>query len=314
MKIFIAGGTGAVGKYLLPLLIENKHDVVALTRSPQKTGMVEEIGAKAVIADVFNKNELKSAIQNAKPEIIIHQLTGLSGAENNFKKFDKEFTLTNRFRTEVLDTMLEAAHTVGARRFIAQSFCGWPYAHEGGPVKSEEDPLDPTPPESFSKSLAAIRHLENALLADKDMECIVLRYGIFYGPNTSISINGSVVDTIRKRKLPMVGEGNGIWSFTHIEDAARACVVAIAKGLPGIYNIVDDEPAPVSTWLPFLANAVGAKPPLKIPAWLAKFFIGDGGVTMMTKNRGGSNAKAKEKLSWKPKYTSWRIGFAEGLG
>jgi 2-alkyl-3-oxoalkanoate reductase len=312
MKIFLAGSTGVVGRQLLPLLVENKHEVVALIHTPEKSKMVEELGARPVVADVFKKDELLQAIQNTKAEIIIHQLTALTGA-GSFKKFDQEFALTNRFRTEVLDTMLEAARDSGARRFIAQSFCGWPYERKGGPVKTEADPLDPEPPKSFSKSLAAIRHLEHAVTTAGNIEGFVMRYGIFYGPGTGFSRDGAIVETIRKRKLPIVGDGNGHWSFVHMKDVARATVAAITNGSPGIYNIVDDDPAPVKTWLPYLAEAVQAKPPRKLPVWLAKFFIGEGGVSMMTKIRGGSNQKAKRELGWQPIYKSWRQGFLEGL-
>jgi nucleoside-diphosphate-sugar epimerase len=256
---------------------------------------------------------LTAAIRRAEPEVIIHQLTALAGAAN-FKKLDEEFALTNRFRTEVTDTMLAAARLVGVRRFIAQSFCGWPFAPEGGPVKTEEDPLDPNPPASFKKVLAAIRYLEDAVRRTTDVQALALRYGFFYGPGTGIAKDGLVVELVRKRRLPIVGNGAGIWSFIHISDVARATVAAIPHGAPGIYNVVDDEPSPVSTWLPALAEAVGAKPPYKVPVWIGKLTIGDGGVSMMTKIRGGSNAKAKRELGWQPSYTSWRRGFVEGLG
>jgi nucleoside-diphosphate-sugar epimerase len=229
----------------------------------------------------------------------------------NFKKFDEEFAPTNRFRTEVTDTMLAAARMVGTRRFIAQSFCGWPFAREGGPVKTEEDPLDPAPPASFSKTLAAIRYLESTLRKTTRLQALALRYGFFYGPGTGIAKDGAIVNLVRKRRMPIVGDGTGIWSFIHIEDAARATVAAIPRGAPGIYNVVDDEPAPVSSWLPFLAEVLDAKPPWKVPVWLAKLAIGDGGVSMMTRTRGGSNAKAKGELGWQPIYPSWRHGFVE---
>ncbi len=210
--------------------------------------------------------------------------------------------------------MLAAARMVGTRRFIAQSFCGWPFAREGGPVKTEADPLDPNPPASFSKTLAAIRYLEDTVRRTVDLQALALRYGLFYGPGTGIAKDGSIVELVRKRRMPIVGDGAGIWSFIHINDVARATVAAISHGDPGIYNVVDDEPAPVSTWLPALADAVGAKPPYKVPVWLGKLAIGDGGVSMMTKIRGGSNTKAKRELGWQPIYPSWRRGFVEGLG
>lgn len=314
MKIFVAGSTGAIGQRLVPHLVENKHEVVALVRTPQKGREVEALGAKAAVADALDKDGLTAAISKAEPEVIVHQLTALAGAAGNFKRFDEEFALTNRFRTEVTDTLLAAARRVGARRFIAQSFCGWPFAREGGPVKTEEDPLDPNPPASFSQTLAAIRYLEQTVRQATDVEAFALRYGLLYGPGTGIAKDGAIVELVRKRRMPVVGDGAGIWSFTHVQDVALATTAALSRGTPGIYNVVDDEPAPVSTWLPFLANLLGARPPRRVPAWLARFLIGEGGVLMMTKSRGGSNAKAKRELGWQPVYPTWRRGFAEELG
>jgi nucleoside-diphosphate-sugar epimerase len=313
MRVFVAGSTGAIGRFLVPHLLEAGHDVVGLARCVKKGKALEAMGAKFSVADALNKEELTGAIRRAEPEVIIHQLTALTGV-GNFKKLDEEFSLTNRFRTEVTDTMLAAARLVGTRRFIAQSFCGWPFAREGGPVKTEEDPLDRNPPVSFSKTLAAIRYLENTVQRTVDLQALALRYGILYGPGTGIAKDGSIVDLVRKRRLPIVGDGAGIWSFIHLSDVARATVAAITRGEPGIYNVVDDQPAPVSMWLPALAKAVGAKSPYNVPAWLGKLAIGDGGVMMMTKIRGGSNSKAKRELSWQPRYASWRRGFVEGLG
>lgn len=314
MKTFVAGGTGAIGRALLPYLIENGHEVVALVRTPKKGKEVEAFGAKATVANALDKDELTAAIRIAEPEIVIHQLTALASAAGNFKRFDEEFALTNCFRTEVMDTMLEATRLAGTRRFIAQSFCGWPFARKGGPVKTEEDPLDPNPPASFSKTLAAIRYLEEAVLSAADVEAMALRYGILYGPGSGIAKDGRIIELVRNRRLPIVGDGAGIWSFIHVQDVARATVAAMSHGTPGIYNIVDDEPAPVSKWLPFLAEALGVKPPRRVPVWLGRFLIGDGGISMMTEIRGGSNAKAKRELGWQPIYASWRHGFNEGLG
>ena len=287
--------------------------MIVLGRSARKVAPFRALGAQVVLADALNKEELRKAILDTRPEVIIHQLTAIPAALD-LRKFDRDFALTNRFRTEGTDVMLAAARRAGTRRFIAQSFCGWPFAREGGPVKSEEDPLDPNPPAAFSETLAALRHLECAVQGAKDLEAIALRYGFLYGPGTGISSQGSTVGLVRKRKIPIVGDGAGVWSFIHVGDAARATVAAISRGRPGIYNIVDDEPAPVATWLPMLADAVGARPPHKVPAWLARFAIGEGGVSMMTRIRGGSNAKAKRELGWQPAYPSWRRGFADGLG
>jgi len=313
MKVFVTGGTGAIGKFLLPALLEKGHEVVALTRSANKAVLLEEQGVTAVIADPLNKSQLTAAVRRAEPEVIIHELTALSGVDN-FRNLDQDFALTNRFRSEVTETLLAAARTIGTQRFIAQSYCGWPYARKGGPVKTEEDPLDPKPPENFTKTLAAIRFLENKIGSIPGLEGIALRYGTWYGPGNAIGKGGSVYKLVKKRRMPVVGGGGGIWSFLHISDAANATVAAITNGAPGVYNIVDDEPAKVSTWLPALAKAIGAKPPYKMPHWLGELLIGKAGVMMMTQVRGGSNAKAKRDLGWAPKYASWRQGFVEGLG
>lgn len=313
MKIFVAGSTGVIGRSLVPLLVESGHEVIALSRTSQKAERIEAPGVKVVLADAFDRERLTAAIKESEPEVIIHELTALSQGVADFRKLDEQFALTNRLRTEVTETMLAAARLVGARRFIAQSFCGWPFARDGGLVKTEEAPLDPDPPDSFSETLAAIRTLEDAVRNATDIEALALRYGFFYGPGTAIAEDGPIVELVRKRRLPIVGDGGGIWSFVHVQDAARATVSAVSRGAPGVYNIVDDEPAPVSEWLPYLADAVGAKPPWRIPAWLARFVIGEGGVSMMTQIRGGSNAKAKRELEWQPIYPSWRTGFVEGL-
>jgi 2-alkyl-3-oxoalkanoate reductase len=312
MKVFVTGGTGAIGRFLLPLLLENKHEVVALTRSIIKAAQLEDTGVTAVIADPLDKEKLLAAVRRAEPDVIIHELTALSRA-GNFRKLDEEFALTNRFRTEVTDTLLGAARTIGTRRFIAQSYCGWPYAKKGGPIKTEEDPLDPKPPESFTKTLAAIRSLEDKVRNTKFLDALALRYGNFYGPGTAIGKGGSVLEMVRKRRLPIVGGGGGVWSFIHVLDAARATLAAMTHGAPGIYNIVDDEPAKVATWLPAFAKATDAKPPYKIPYWLGELLIGKAGVSMMTEIRGCSNAKAKRELRWTPVYPSWRVGFVDGL-
>jgi nucleoside-diphosphate-sugar epimerase len=312
MKILVTGGTGAIGKFLLPLLLDNKHEVVALTRSASKAPLLEDSGVTAVIVDPLDKTRLIAEVRRAEPEVIIHQLSALTGA-GNFRKFDEEFALTNRFRTEVTDNLLAAARTIGTKRFIAQSYCGWPYAKKGGPVKTEEDPLDPHPPENFTKTLAALRSLESKVSSTKFLDMVALRYGMFYGPGTAIGKGGTMVKMVKKRRFPVIGSGAGVWSFIHILDAARATVAAISRGAPGIYNIVDDEPAKVATWLPVLAKAIEAKPPRRIPHWMGELTIGKAGVAIMTQIRGCSNAKAKRELNWTPIYPSWRIGFADGL-
>ena len=249
-----------------------------------------------------------AAVRRAAPDVVIQQLTAIPTSVE-FRHLDKAFALTNRLRTEALDNLLLAAREAGARRFIAQSFGGWPYAKTGGPVKSEDDPLDPSPHPAFRSTLEAIRYLERRLAETAEFPCLALRYGFFYGPETSFARGGAVFNAVRARRIPIVGNGDGIWSFIHMDDVAAATVAAIERGNPGIYNIIDDEPAPVHKWLPHLANALGAKPPRHVPAFLARLFIGSAGVEMMTKVRGASNAKAKRELAWQLRFPTWRTGF-----
>jgi nucleoside-diphosphate-sugar epimerase len=285
-----------------------------MTRSASKEDLVRSLGGRPVVADALDPDEIARVVAEAEPEVIIHQLTAISGA--NPKHFDRDFALTNRLRTEGTDHLLAAAKAVGAKRFIAQSFAGWPFARTGGPVKGEDAPLDESPPKQFRETLAAIRYLEREVSGADRIEGIALRYGGFYGPGTSISNEPGAeqVEMIRKRRLPIVGAGTGIWSLVHIEDAAAATVAAVDHGDPGVYNVTDDEPAPVSEVLPALAEAVGAKPPRRIPRWIGRLFAGEAGVVMMTELRGAANAKAKRELGWELRYPSWRLGFREGLG
>lgn len=314
MKVFVAGATGAVGKQLIPQLLASGHEVVAMTRSTQHAKTLIEAGAApVVVADVFDRAAVIDAVKRAQPEIVIHQLTALTGVKN-YAKFDQEFAMTNRLRTEGTDNLLAGAQAAGARRFIAQSYGNFNYARTGTALKTENDPLDPTPPRNQTKSLAALLHLESAVLTAAGIEGIALRYGNFYGPGTGIATDGDIVATVRKRGLPIVGNGAGVWSFIHVADAASAAVAAIEHGAPGIYNVDDDEPAPVATWLPELARAIGAKPPMHLPVWLARMIVGEVGVSMMTQIRGTSNAKAKREFNWHPTYSSWRQGFRTGLG
>jgi nucleoside-diphosphate-sugar epimerase len=238
-------------------------------------------------------------------------MTALANA-SDLRHFDRAFAQTNRLRTEGLDHLLAAARDAGARRVIAQSYCGWPFARVGGPVKTEDDPLDPSPPREFQRSLQAIRHLESAVAEARDLEGIVLRYGSFYGPGSGM-FGGPALDQLRRRFFPVIGDGGGWWSFLHLDDAAEATARAVEGGRPGIYNIADDEPAPVRDWLPALAGMVGAKPPRHIPRWLARIAAGEHMVVMMTESRAGSNAKARRDLGWRPAHPSWRQGFAEVL-
>jgi 2-alkyl-3-oxoalkanoate reductase len=315
MRIFVAGATGALGKQLVPQLVANGHEVVGMTRTGSKQDELQGMGARPVVADALDPDAVAQAVAEAEPEVIVHQLTALSGSFD-MRKVDQFFAATNRLRTAGTDHLLAAGRAVGARRFVAQSYAGWPFARTGGPVKSETDPLDPTPPQAMREVLDAIRHVEDAVTGAEWVEGIVLRYGGFYGPDTSLSSDprADISQNIRKRKFPVLGSGAGMWSFVHIADAASATVAAIERGSPGIYNVVDDEPAPVREWVPALASALGAKPPRRLPRWLGRLAAGEAATVMMTEIRGASNAKARRELGWQPRYPSWRQGFAQGLG
>ncbi len=313
MKIFVAGASGAIGTRLVPALVENGHEVVGTTRTPAKAGRLRELGAEPVVIDALDEVAVKDAVASAEPDVIVHELTAIPEAIDP-RKLDEQFGQTNRLRTLGTDHLLEAARAVGVRRFVAQSVAAWVYARTGGPVKVETDPVETDPPPSVRRTHAALMHVERALQGATDLEGIVLRYGGFYGPGTSFSAEAPMVDIVRKRRLPIVGDGGGVWSFIHIDDAASATVAAIERGRPGIYNVTDDEPAPVSVWLPELAAAIGAPRPWRMPAWLARPFIGETGVVMMTELRGASNEKAKRELDWQPRFASWREGFRQCLG
>ena len=308
MKVFVAGATGVMGRQLVPRLVAAGHEVVGTTRSESKRAALSELGATPVVADGLDADEIAVAVGEARPEVIIHQLTAIGSLD--MRHFDRDFAQTNRLRTEGTDHLLSAGQAVGVRRFIAQSYTSWPYARTGGPVKSEEDPLDPTPAREMRESIAAIRHLETAVTGADWTEGIVLRYGAFYGPGTSLSAGGEQLEMVRKRKYPVVGNGAGMWSFVHIADAAEATVAAVERGQRGIYNVVDDDPAPVAEWLPALANAIGAPKPWRVPRFVGRVVAGETAVVMMTEMRGASNAKAKRELDWTPGHPSWREGFA----
>lgn len=313
MKVFVAGATGAVGKHLVPALVAAGHQVVAMTRSADKTAALAAAGAEPAVADGLDQASVTRAVTRAAPEVIIHQMTGLA-AMKSLKKFDAEFAATNRLRTQGTDNLLAAARAAGVRRIVAQSYGNWNYARTGTARKTEADPFDPDPPASQRQTLTAIQYVEGAITQAAGIEGVALRYGSFYGPGTGISSSGDICAQIRKRAFPVVGDGAGVWSFVHMDDAAAAAVAAVERGAPGVYNIVDDDPAPVAVWLPELARALGAKPPRHVPVWLGRLFIGDAGVSMMTRIRGAANCKARRELGWKPGYQSWRDGFRYGLG
>ena len=309
MKILVAGATGAVGKPLVPRLVARGHDVVGMTRSPSKQGAVRALGAEPAVADALDPAQVARAVAEAEPEVIVHQLTALSGSLD-LRKFEQTFAATNRLRTEGTDHLLAAGRAVGVKRFVAQSFTGWPYARVGGPVKTEDDPLDDDPVAAVRTTIAAIRYVEDAVTGADWTKGIALRYGGFYGPGTSLAPGGEQLEAIRARKFPVVGSGAGILSLIHVEDAADATVAAVERGRRGIYNIVDDDPAPISQSLPGMAAAIGAKPPRHVPRWVGRLVAGEAAAVMMTELRGASNAKAKRELGWQPRYASWRDGFA----
>jgi nucleoside-diphosphate-sugar epimerase len=310
MRVFVAGATGAIGKQLVPRLVAAGHEVHGMTRSESKRAMLDELGAVPVVADALDADRVAEAVADAKPDVIVHQLTAIPEALD-MRHPDRAFELTNRLRTEGTDHLLSAGQAVGVRRFVAQSNIA-AYARTGAAVKSEEDPVDASPTGVMRANVEAIGHLEEAVLGATWTEGIVLRYGWFYGPGTSMAPGHESYELVRKRKFPLVGDGDGVWSFIHVADAAEATVAAVERGSRGVYNVVDDDPAPVAKWLPALAEQLGAKKPMRVPRFIGRLFAGEFGVVMMTELRGASNAKAKRELRWRPTHPSWREGFAAG--
>jgi nucleoside-diphosphate-sugar epimerase len=315
MRIFIAGATGALGSRLVPLLRNAGHEVFGSSRNEAGAAKVDAQDATGIVMDPLDDGSVRAAVLAAEPEVIIHELTALGAMTGNMKKWDAEFAMTNRLRTEATDHLLAAAAGVGVRRFVAQSYGGhWTNQRTGGPVKTEADPLVDEPGKGAHETLRAIQHLETAVTAAQGIEGVVLRYGNLYGPGNAFSRTGEMAELIRKGKMPVVGGGTGVWSWLHIDDAAAATAAAVERGAPGIYNIVDDAPAPVAEWLPYLAEQLGGKRPMRLPGWVAKPMIGQFGLALMTTVRGSSNAKAKRELEWTPRYATWREGFRTGLG
>jgi len=312
MRVFVAGATGAIGRRLIYKLVQSGHAVAGMTRREEKAPLLRVLGADPILVDALDSDGVAKAIREFRPEVIVNELTAIP-SRLNFRRFDEEFAQTNRLRTEGTDNLIAGAHGAGVRRFISQSYAAWPYVREGSSVKIEEDPFDPNPPIALRSTMDALKYLESVTRGMQGIKGIVLRYGAFYGPGTSLCKGGPLVEDLRRRKFPIVGKGTGVWSFIHIDDAAAATVAAVEGGAAGVYNIVDDDPAPVSQWLPELAADVGAPKPLHLPAFLARFLIGDHGIMMMTEIRGASNAKAKRLLQWKPQWPTWRGGFREGL-
>jgi nucleoside-diphosphate-sugar epimerase len=307
MRVLVAGATGAIGRQLVPQLIAAGHQVSATTRSPGKTDSLRAAGADPYVLDGLDGAAVGEMVARAKPDVIVHEMTAIP-ADLNFRKFREAFATTNKLRTTGVDHLLAAAQAAGVQRFIAQSFAGFPNIRAGGPVKTEEDPPDPNPPAGMREGFAALGYLERAVTS-APLAGIALRYGGLYGPGAS----DVMVRMVRRRQVPIIGSGAGVWSFLHVADAAAATVAAVSRGAPGIYNVTDDEPATVTEWLPVLARCAGAKPPLRLPAWLGRLVAGDAAVTVMTQARGSSNAKAKRELGWTPMWPTWREGFAKGL-
>lgn len=311
MRVFIAGATGAIGSRLVPLLAAASHEVIGTSRNAAGVAAVNAAGGRGVVVDALDAESVRVAVLDARPDVIVHELTALAGPSPDFKHFDRAFAATNELRTRGTDHLLAAAGEAGVGRFIAQSYSGWPNERTGGPVKTEEDPLDPNPTDASRETLAAIRYVETATTGAGGL---ALRYGSLYGPGQLLGRGGAMLAMVSARRLPVVGGGTGITSFCHIDDAASATAAAVTRGGAGVYNIVDDEPAPVSEWLPALAKAIGAREPMRLPVWVAKPLIGEHGVSFMTQVRGSSNAKAKRELGWTPLWPSWREGFRSGLG
>jgi len=300
MRVFVAGASGALGSRLVPQLIDAGHKVIGTYNSPTSGELLWNLGAEPVRVDLLDARAVRKAVLDSSPDAVVHQATALAHVKFG-RNLDKTFATTNRLRTEGTDALLAAAREAGVRRFVAQSFAPYIYKREGGLIKTEADPIDDAPPPNTAKTYAAITHLEKATT---DFGGIALRYGGFYG-----AANDALIDPVRKRQFPIVGQGGGIFSWLHLDDGAAATVLALEHPGPAIYNIVDDEPAAVRDWLPVLANVLGAKPPRHVPTWLARLIAGPASVVLATQARGSSNAKAKRELGWTPRYASWRLGF-----
>jgi nucleoside-diphosphate-sugar epimerase len=311
MRVLVAGATGAMGKELVPRLVDAGHEVFAMVRSESNEARAAQLGAVAVIADALDRAHVEAAVRQAAPEVIVDQLTAIGRIDT--RHFERSFAATDRLRIEGTDNLLAAARATGVRRFVAQSNGGFTYSRTGALLKTEQDPLDRSPVGQMAPMIAAIEHLEKAVLGAAWTEGIVLRYGAFYGPGTSMASGSEQLEMIRTRKFPVVGNGGGVWSFVHIADAAEATVAAVENGGRGVYNIVDDDPAPVAEWLPELAAMLGAKEPLRVPRFIGRLAAGQAGVVLMTELRGASNAKARRELGWVLRYPSWRQGFKEEL-
>ncbi len=309
MHVFVAGGSGVLGQRLVPQLVARGHRVTATTTNPAKVGLLERLGAEGVVMDGLDPVSVDKAVAEAGPDAIAHQMTAIAEAhagKSDLKHFDRWFAGTSRLRIEGTDNLLAAAAANGVGHVVAQSYANWNGIRDGGWVKTEDDPLDPQVGTKAEPAMNAIQHVEDAVL---EADGAVLRYGGLYGPGAT----DDQVELVQKRQFPLVGKGEGHSSWVHLDDAASATVLALEQRARGVFNIVEDEPAPASEWLPYLAESAGAKAPMRVPTWLARLLAGDVAVTMMTEGRGFSNAKAKRELGWELRYPSWRQGFKEGL-
>ena len=311
MRVFLAGATGAIGRRLMPRLIEAGHQVTAITRREERLAGLCELGAEPVLCDVFDAGRLGTVVARAEPDAVINELTDLPQSLNP-RKLATYYAANNRVRREGTKNLLSAAHGAGVRRFIVQGAAYW-YAPTGGPVKTEEAPLYLNAPAPIGPAVETISEVEDAVLSAEGMEGIVLRYGMFYGPETWYAKDGDVGRQVRKRRYPVIGHGEGTYSFIHVDDAASATVAALERARPGIYNVVDDEPAAAAEWMPVYAQALGAKRPPRAPAFLARLIAGDALVTWMLGLRGASNEKIRRETGWHPRYESWRRGFFEDV-
>ncbi|TDE95770.1 NAD(P)-dependent oxidoreductase [Occultella glacieicola] len=309
MRIFLAGATGAIGRPLVPMLVADGHTVIGTSRGHAHDDTLRARGAEPVTMDGLDRAEVLAVVGAAEPDVVIHQMSGLAGSSGDLRRFDEDFAATNDLRLAGTDNLLEAAREAGAKRFIAASYTGWPQARTGAPVHDESAPLDADPAPESHRTLAAIKHTEAAVTGARDIDALVLRYGMFYGPGTGLARDGDLLAMIRARKLPVVGGGGGVWSFVHIADAARATALAVGRGRPGIYHVTDSDPAPVAVWLPYLHRLLGVRPPRRVPAWLARPILGRHGLNMMTSTRGADNTLARTELGWVPDHPSWRDGF-----
>ena len=312
MRVFLAGATGVIGRRLLPLLVERDHEVTALTRREERADALRRAGATPVVADVFDAEGLRAAVEAARPEAVLHELTDLP-PNLDPRKMEEQAAGNDRIRVEGTRNLVAAAVAAGARRVVAQSIA-FAYPPGGEGLKHEDDPLWDEAPWPWSRSIKALRELEGAVTRTEGLEGIVLRYGFFYGPGSAYAPEGHFAREVRRRRLPVVGRGTGVFSFIHVDDAAAATVAALERGAPGIYNVVDDDPAPMRDWVPAYAEALGAKRPRRVPAWLARLLAGRYTAGMATQLRGASNARAKEAFGWQPRYASWRQGFREAPG